>query len=144
MLSIVELLDKHPANLSGGEQQKAALGKVLLLQPKILLLDEPTKGIDVFSKKGLHHILLDLKNQGVTIIVVTHDIEFAANISDRCGLFFDKEITSMDTPTTFFKENNVYTTMANRMARHMFHNAITCEDVIELCKLNERKIKEQI
>ncbi len=144
MLSIVELLDKHPANLSGGEQQKAALGKVLLLQPKILLLDEPTKGIDVFSKKGLHHILLDLKNQGVTIIVVTHDIEFAANISDRCGLFFDKEITSMDTPTTFFKENNFYTTMANRMSRHMFHNAITCEDVIELCKLNERKIKEQI
>lgn len=142
MLSIVELLDVHPANLSGGEQQKVALGKILLLQPKILLLDEPTKGIDAFSKKTLHEILFDLKKQGVTVIIVTHDVEFAAMVSNRCGLFFDKEITSMDSPVTFFSNNSFYTTMANRISRHMYRNAITCNDVIELCRLNEGKIKE--
>ena len=136
MLSIKELLDKHPYDLSGGEQQKVALGKILLLKPKILLLDEPTKGIDAFSKKVLYDILLDLKKQGVTIIMVTHDVEFAAVASDRCGLFFDGEIISTDRPVEFFSNNSFYTTAANRISRHMYNNAITCEDVIEICKLN--------
>ena len=144
MLSIEELLDVHPANLSGGEQQKAALGKILLLQPEILLLDEPTKGLDVFSEKILHDILTNLKKQGVAIIIVTHDIEFSAMVSDRCGLFFDKEITSMDTPVSFFSNNSFYTTMANRISRHMYRNAITCDDVIKLCRLNESLIKEHV
>lgn len=136
MLSIKELLDKHPYDLSGGEQQKVALGKILLLKPKILLLDEPTKGIDAFSKKVLYDILLGLKKQGVTIIMVTHDVEFAAVASDRCGLFFDGEIISTDRPVEFFSNNSFYTTAANRISRHMYNNAITCEDVIEICKLN--------
>lgn len=136
MLSIKELLDKHPYDLSGGEQQKVALGKILLLKPKILLLDEPTKGIDAFSKKVLYDILLGLKKQGVTIIMVTHDVEFAAVASDRCGLFFDGEIISTDRPVEFFSNNSFYTTAANRISRHMYNNAITCEDVIETCKLN--------
>lgn len=136
MLSIKELLDKHPYDLSGGEQQKVALGKILLLKPKILLLDEPTKGIDAFSKKVLYDILLDLKKQGVTIIMVTHDVEFAAVASDCCSLFFDGEIISTDRPVEFFSNNSFYTTAANRISRHMYNNAITCEDVIEICKLN--------
>lgn len=136
MLSIKELLDKHPYDLSGGEQQKVALGKILLLKPKILLLDEPTKGIDAFSKKVLYDILLGLKKQGVTIIMVTHDVEFAAVASDSCGLFFDGEIISTDRPVEFFSNNSFYTTAANRISRHMYNNAITCEDVIEICKLN--------
>ncbi len=144
MLGITELLDAHPSNLSGGEQQKAALGKLLLLQPTILLLDEPTKGIDVFAKKRLHEILRNLKAQDVTIIVVTHDVEFAAVISDRCGLFFDREITSMDSPDVFFSNNSFYTTAANRISRHMYRNAITCDDVIEICKLNGIREKERI
>ncbi|MBU5294575.1 ATP-binding cassette domain-containing protein [Anaerosalibacter bizertensis] len=136
MLSIQNLLDKHPYDLSGGEQQKVALGKILLLEPKILLLDEPTKGIDAFSKSVLHDILINLKRQGVTIIMVTHDVEFAAIVSDSCGLFFDGEIISIGTPVDFFSDNNFYTTAANRISRHMYNNAITCEDVIEICKLN--------
>lgn len=139
MLSIEELLDCHPNDLSGGEQQKAALGKILLLNPKILLLDEPTKGIDAFSKDVLCTILVNLKKKGVTIIVVTHDVEFAAQISDRCGLFFDGEIISMDTPVDFFSTNNFYTTAANRISRHLYEDAITCEDVIELCRINGLK-----
>lgn len=136
-LAITHLLDKHPYDLSGGEQQKVALGKILLLQPKILLLDEPTKGMDAFSKQSLQVLLKKLQKQGMTIVIVTHDIEFAAHVSDRVGLFFDRELISMDTPTRFFSENNYYTTIASRMSRHIFENAITSEDIIECCRRNE-------
>ncbi len=136
-LGISHLLDSHPYDLSGGEQQKAALAKMLLLKPKILLLDEPTKGIDAYSKRNLSHILKQLKKDGITIIIVTHDIEFAAINADRCALFFDGEITSIDTPTAFFSDNNFYTTAANRIARNIYKNAISCEDVVKLCRINQ-------
>lgn len=135
-LGIGHLLDHHPYDLSGGEQQKAAMAKMLLLRPKILLLDEPTKGIDAYSKENLSGILHDLKADGITIVIVTHDIEFAAVNADRCALFFDGEITSVDTPAAFFSGNNFYTTAANRIARHLYTNAVTCEDVAKLCRLN--------
>ena len=106
LLGISHLLSRHPYDLSGGEQQKAALGKVLLLQPRLLLLDEPTKGIDAWSKHQLQQLLKDLKRQGIAILMVTHDVEFAAGVSDRCGLFFDHEITSLETPEEFFCNNN--------------------------------------
>lgn len=142
-LGITQLLEKHPYDLSGGEQQKCALGKILLLQPKILLLDEPTKGIDAFSKYTLLTILKELKQKGLTIIIVTHDVEFAAMISDRVGLFFDGDVISMDTPTDFFSANNYYTTAASRMSRHLYTNTITYEDVISICKQNEEKHYEK-
>lgn len=137
-LGITHLLDKHPYDLSGGEQQKAALAKMLLLKPRILLLDEPTKGIDAHSKEKLSAILRGLKEGGITIVIVTHDVEFAAVNADRCALFFDGEITSVDTPAAFFSDNNFYTTAANRIARHMYKNAVSCEDVAALCRLNGR------
>ena len=136
-LEITHLLDRHPYDLSGGEQQRAAIGKVLLLEPRLLLLDEPTKGIDAWSKRQLGNLLKDLRGQGITVLMVTHDVEFAAEVSDRCGLFFDHEITSVDTPEEFFCNNNYYT--ANRISRQQYENAITCEEVIELCRQNGRK-----
>lgn len=136
MLAIESLMDAHPYSVSGGELQKIAIGKVLLLQPKILLLDEPTKGIDVFAKEQLKQLLQQLRAQGMTIIVVTHDMEFAASIADRCGLFFDGEVLAIDAPRTFFAHNNFYTTPANKIARQQYPNAITCEDVIRLCLTN--------
>lgn len=138
-LDIVHLMEKHPYDLSGGEQQKAALAKMLLLQPKILLMDEPTKGIDAHSKLMLSEIINNLKEGGITIITVTHDVEFAAANGDRCAMFFDGEIVSIDTPTNFFSDNNFYTTAANRIARGYYHNVVLCEDVITLCKTNGRK-----
>lgn len=138
-LEITNLLDRHPYDLSGGEQQRAAIGKVLLLEPRLLLLDEPTKGIDAWSKRQLGNLLKDLRRQGITVLMVTHDVEFAAEVSDRCGLFFDHEITSVDTPEEFFCNNNYYTTAANRISRQQYENAITCEEVIELCRQNGRK-----
>ncbi len=133
-LGISHLAEKHPFDLSGGEQQKCALAKLLLTKPKILLLDEPTKGFDAFSKKKLREILRQLKKDGMTVIMVTHDVEFAAINSDKCALFFDGEILSAEIPQKFFSENNFYTTAANRMARGIFPYAVTCDDVIHCCK----------
>ncbi len=132
-VGIMHLIDKHPYDLSGGEQQKCAIAKMLLLDPKILLLDEPTKGLDAYSKHNLSKILQDLKADGITILMVTHDVEFAAENADRCALFFDGEILSADVPTKFFSENNFYTTAANRMSRGLWKSAVTSSQVIECC-----------
>lgn len=133
---ILQLLDSHPYDLSGGEQQRAALAKVLLTEPKILLLDEPTKGIDNFFKLKFAEIMNELKKQGVTIIMVSHDVEFCAKYADTVSMFFDGGIVTTNTPNRFFAQNSFYTTAANRMSRHLFENAITNEDVIELCQKN--------
>jgi energy-coupling factor transport system ATP-binding protein len=127
------LLDMHPYDLSGGEQQRAALAKVLLLEPEIILMDEPTKGLDAEFKLVFGKILMDLIEDGVTIVMVSHDIEFSAKYSDRCAMFFDGNIVSLDEPQKFFSENSFYTTAANRMTRHMLPNAVTEDDVILAC-----------
>ena len=129
------VLDSHPFDLSGGEQQRAALAKVLLTEPKILLLDEPTKGIDAFFKRQLASVLDDLKRDGVAIVMVSHDIEFCARHADAVAMMFDGEIIAESTPRTFFSSNSFYTTAANRMSRHVFPRAITDEDVIGQCML---------
>lgn len=133
---ITHLLKNHPYDLSGGEQQRAALAKVLLTEPKILLLDEPTKGLDNFFKIKFAEILKRLQAQGVTILMVSHDVEFCARYADTVGMFFDGSVITTNSPRKFFSQNSFYTTAANRMSRHIFENAITNEDVIELCKMN--------
>ena len=132
-LEIADLLDRHPYDLSGGEQQKCALAKMLLTEPKLLLLDEPTKGLDPGAKYRLQSVLAALKAQGITILTVTHDVEFAAECADRCALFFDGEVLSADVPEAFFAENNFYTTAANRIARQLFPHAVTCAQVLASC-----------
>lgn len=129
------VLGAHPFDLSGGEQQRAALAKVLLTEPKILLLDEPTKGIDAFFKRQLASVLDDLEREGVAIVMVSHDIEFCARYADTVAMMFDGEIVAQSTPRTFFSSNSFYTTAANRMSRHVFPRAITDEDVIGQCML---------
>ncbi len=92
---------RHPYDLSGGEQQRLALGKILLREPKILLLDEPTKGLDPFFKATLSEIFGRLKAQGVTIFMVTHDLEFCGEYADRCAMFFDGQVVTSDPPKNF-------------------------------------------
>lgn len=133
-LGIKDLLENHPYDLSGGEIQKCALGKVLISEPKILLLDEPTKGVDAYSKLSLSKILQEIKSDGVTIITVTHDVEFASIVADRCGLFFDGEVLSSLVPQEFFSKNNFYTTASSRISRDKFANAVTVDDVVSLIK----------
>ncbi len=132
LCEIGELLDRHPYDLSGGEQQRAALAKVLLTAPEILLLDEPTKGLDVPFKEILAGILQRLKNSGVCIIMVSHDVEFCAQYGDTCGLFFDGHIVTAAPPRAFFAGNSFYTTAANRMARETEPAAVTVQDVISV------------
>lgn len=124
------LLNSHPYDISGGEQQRAALAKVLLLQPRILLLDEPTKGLDAEYKAVFAAVLRRLTDAGVTIIMVSHDIEFCAEYADRCALFFDGNIVTENRPRAFFSGNSFYTSAANRMARHILPEAVTANDVI--------------
>jgi len=130
---IENLLYSHPYDLSGGEQQRTALAKILLMEPEILLLDEPTKGMDAHFKEEFADILTDLKENGVTILMISHDIEFCAEYADRCALVFDGSITSVDTPRKFFKGKNFYTTSANRMARTILSDAVLAEDIILAC-----------
>ena len=137
---IESLLSSHPYDLSGGEQQRAALAKVLLTEPRLLLLDEPTKGIDSFFKEKLATILCKLKEQGITIVMVSHDVEFCAKYADMVSMFFDGQMLTTDTPRRFFGNNSFYTTAANRMSRHVFSMAITAEDVAELCRQNREEL----
>jgi energy-coupling factor transport system ATP-binding protein len=125
------LLSVHPYDLSGGEQQRAALAKVLLLRPRILLLDEPTKGLDAAFKRVFAGILKQLAAAGVAVVSVSHDIEFCAEYADRCALFFDGGVITEGAPRDFFSGNNFYTTAANRMARDKLPKAVTAGDVIE-------------
>ena len=128
------LLDTHPYDLSGGEQQLLALAKVLATRPRILLMDEPTKGLDAEKKAILLDILRALRAEGVSILIVTHDVEFAALCADRCVLFFRGAAVSDGLPRAFFAENNFYTTAARRMTRGYLDNAVTAEDVVALCR----------
>lgn len=128
-LEIADIMDKHPYDISGGEQQRVALGKVLLLNPDLLLMDEPTKGIDNLLKNKLGELLRKLSAEGKTIIFVSHDIEFCSRFASRCMMFFDGGISGEGTPANLFAGNNFYTTAANRMARNYFVDAILPEEV---------------
>lgn len=131
MMEITHLRKSHPYDLSGGEQQRLALGKILLLDPKILLLDEPTKGLDPFFKITLAGILKKLTASGVTIFMVSHDVEFCAEYADKCAMSFDGYVVSEGSPKEFFAGNSFYTTSANRIARRWFPEGITWKEVAE-------------
>ncbi|MDO5322746.1 MAG: ATP-binding cassette domain-containing protein [Clostridia bacterium] len=134
--SLVHLMERHPYDLSGGEQQLVALAKVLASRPQILLLDEPTKGVDSHAQTAVLEVLQRLKAEGITILLVTHDVEFAARCADRCALFFRGEIVSEDAPARFFDENSFYTTSANRICRGWYEGVATVENAAELCRRN--------
>ncbi|MDD6193481.1 MAG: ATP-binding cassette domain-containing protein [Lachnospiraceae bacterium] len=128
-------MDKqHPYDLSGGQQQMLALGKMLLLKPKILLMDEPTKGLDPERKKELGDFLQGLCHRGVTILMVSHDIEFCGRYATGCGILFSGQLVGVDDRRSFFAGNQYFTTGANRMGRRFFPEAITCEEVVMACQ----------
>ena len=126
------LLGKHPYDLSGGEQQLVALAKVLATHPRLLLLDEPTKGVDAAAKARLTGVLKALKSQGMTLVIVTHDVEFAAECADRCCFMFRGQIVSSGTPRSCFSQNSFYTTAVSRMSRGLLEGAVTVEDAASL------------
>jgi energy-coupling factor transporter ATP-binding protein EcfA2 len=117
LFQIEDLKKRHPYDVSGGEMQKAALAGVLLPHPKLLLVDEPTKGLDPEAKERFGELLTSLQEQGVTIVMVTHDIEFAAKYATRCAMMFQGAITVEAPSKSFFQGNAFYTTVINRMTR---------------------------
>ena len=148
LCELEELREMHPYDLSGGEQQRAALAKVLLLKPNLLFLDEPTKGLDAHFKLKLARIFKKLNSVGVTLVMVSHDIEFCAAYADRCAMFFDGNITGIDEAREFFCGKNFYTTAASRMSRNILPQAVLVEDVIYACNKNykaaEKKVGDKI
>jgi len=140
---ISSLAEHHPYDLSGGEQEKAALAKVLIASPDVLLLDEPTKGLDAHFKKELGELLAGLCERGVSILMVSHDVEFVARYATRCGMFFDGKITSEGTPREFFADKSFYTTDAARMSRSLLSGAILAEDIISAVGGEAVVIKEK-
>jgi len=133
-LELEKFYDRHPYDLSGGEMQRAAICKLLVRGADTFLLDEPTKGLDAYMKRQLIGILRELYESGVALLVVTHDLDFAASCAKRCALLFDGTIVSEDTPHAFFSGNRFYTTTANQIAREYFPDAITCEEVVACCR----------
>ena len=133
-LELTPLLARHPYDLSGGEIQRLAVGKLLLREATVLLLDEPTKGLDAYAKAELAKLLQALCRDGTSILIVTHDVEFAARYATRCALMFDGLLLSEGEPHAFFAGNRFYTTDANRIAAEHFPMDITCEEVIASCR----------
>lgn len=134
-----QVMDKHPYDISGGQQQLVALAKALASDPRLILLDEPTKGLDAMSKLRIISVLRSLTNSGTTVLIVTHDVEFAAECSDRCALFFNGKTAAPDTPRRFFSKNSFYTTAVSRMTRGIFGSAATVADVVKLCRMNSER-----
>lgn len=135
-LELKELLDRHPYDVSGGEMQRAALAMVLLREPQIILLDEPTKGIDNVMKHTLAQKLLQLCNTGITVIMVSHDTEFCAEYCTACSMLFRGKKAAIGDKRSFFSQHYFYTTAANKTARAFFPDAVTEEEVLLLCKKN--------
>ena len=126
---ICDLIDKHPYDCSGGEQQKIVIVKALLQNADVLILDEPTKGLDPISSKALADILNSLRDNGLTILMTSHDLDFVANNCKRCLMLFDKDIQIDDDPKVIFAENNFYTTFTNRMVKEYIPEIVTFDDV---------------
>lgn len=129
-MGIEDLLDREPMDLSGGERQKCALCKLLLTSPQLILLDEPTKGMDAAYRSGLVKTVRGLAQKGAAVIIATHDTGFAAAVSDRCGLFFNGELLSVCSPRRFFSATRFYTTAASRITRDYLPCAVTVQQAV--------------
>ncbi|MCD7783923.1 MAG: ATP-binding cassette domain-containing protein [Firmicutes bacterium] len=130
--------NRHPYDISGGEAQLLALAKAVASSPRLLLLDEPTKGLDGEMKEIMKCELARLKGDGVTVMLVTHDAEFAAETADTVSMIFDGKIVSSGAPREFFSENEFYTTPTARMTRGHYERAVTVGDAVTLCRKNVR------
>ena len=107
-LGLAGLGERHPYDLSGGQRQLLALAKLLLIGPELLLLDEPTKGLDLESRRIIARALRDHAKAGGTVVMATHDLDFAEQVADDIAMMFDGEIACMEPPADFFADNVFY------------------------------------
>lgn len=125
--SLTKYKKTHPYDLSIGEMQRLALIKVLYNNCDVVMLDEPTRGLDNIQKNNLGELLIKLKNRGKTIIMVSHDLDFCAEYADFCGLLFNKNIITMEDRDSFFKNNYFYTTQTQKINKEI----ISRKDVLK-------------
>jgi uncharacterized membrane protein len=116
--------------------QKLGLAKLLLADYDILLLDEPGKAMDFAAKEEMGKLLVRLAENGKTILLVSHDVEFCARFAQRCGLFFDGHVVSMEESKDFFRQNVFYTTAIRRICKDEIPEAVVFEDVTDFFGLN--------
>ncbi len=128
--------DMHPYDLSGGQQQLLGLKKLVMSNPRILLLDEPTKGLDGSWRNAVADAIKELRSGGMTVFIVTHDTELAAMVSDRCGIFFDGRISAVGPPHEIFADSMFYTTNAAKTARGIYSGVCTTAQLIGICAAN--------
>ncbi|MBQ8108212.1 MAG: AAA family ATPase [Ruminococcus sp.] len=135
-LELSKIMDTHPYDLSGGELQIFALARLLMTDPKVILLDEPVKGLDPDSRTKVGQLIRELAAEGRSVLMVTHDLEFAAEYSDRCAMLFDGALQGQLTTGELFTRNEFYTTPAARICRGHFQGVYTVAQA-------QRIIKEQ-
>lgn len=112
-----DIRKNNPYDISGGQQEKLAIAKVLLLKPEVLLLDEPTNGLDPYFKKTLGKLLKKINAGGVTIIIVSHDLEFVDSFCDDVIMLFDRKVAAQDSTHKFLRDNMFYTTNYYRIMK---------------------------
>lgn len=133
-LDMYKLKLKNPRDLSGGEKQRAAIASVLVLKPEILILDEPTRGLDEEAKNKLGEILKSLNDDGSTILMITHDMDFAAKFCNNFILMFEGNIIAEGNKSRVLSQGIYYTTNINKLFRDVNYNIFVVDDVKQICK----------
>ncbi len=133
-LDLGEVRKQNPYDLSGGQMQRLALGKLLLLQPELLLLDEPTKGMDGSFKESFAGMLHRLQKENMTIVMVSHDLNFIAEYMEQVAMVFDRGILCRGSVREFLRNNAFYTTAFCRMCGEMFPDVIRISEMVQRLK----------
>ncbi|NLT35436.1 MAG: energy-coupling factor ABC transporter ATP-binding protein [Gaiellales bacterium] len=128
-LHLQGLLDRHPRDLSGGERTRAALGLVAAGHPDVLVLDEPTRGLDPETKLLLGTVLKDWVGTGTAVLLVTHDVEFAARFADRVVILGDGGIVADGPAGEVLDGSLFFSTQINRLLRRSLPGVLVVEDV---------------
>lgn len=142
--NIEHLFNQHPFDLSGGETAKVALVKLLLIQPDILLLDEVARGLDVEAKHEIGTFLRAITQQGITVIMVSHDLDFVSQTADSCSMLFGGQVTCSDTSREFLKSNIFFTTATNRMTRGILEDCVVPGDVLPRAQAAIKEAENQV
>ncbi|QZY55701.1 ABC transporter ATP-binding protein [Crassaminicella profunda] len=131
-LDILKYKNKNPRDLSGGEKQRVALASILVMEPEILILDEPTRGLDRNLKERLGTIIKELQNKGKTIILVTHDVEFVGKYCERVCLIFDGSVAQVGSKYTVLTDGIYYATQMNKLFSGYVDKILTLEDAVSV------------
>mgnify|MGYP000906753710 FL=1 len=130
-----EFKDKNPRDLSGGQRQRVAIATILVLQPDMILLDEPTRGLESALKDKLGRMLQKLNDRGTTIVLVTHDTDFASSFCRRYMIMFNGTVVADGSRGKVLGDGIFYTTSMNKLLREKDRSIFTLEDAVRRCEI---------